>query len=177
MSSVDLLGLLFPLFIPAGKYSLFLWPEGSPSVSLVRHHQSVMSSHAEELLISSWWCKIYTTVVRGTGKMKSENLICEEKNWVYEKRSNVHICQKLIIYSNIGWRQLAREYYIKLIMGRWPCISEILITLAVHVYIQTRIRAECRGMLPVSLCCDPVTDTSTQDEKNKLHGLKCSCYL
>lgn len=26
-----------------------------------------------------------------------------------------------------------------------------------------------------ALCSGPVTDTSTQDEKNKLHGLKCSC--
>lgn len=160
-SHVGLLGLLFPLFILAGKYSLFLWPEGSPSVSLVRHHQSVMSSHAEELFLSSWWCKIYTTVLRGTRRMKSEHLICEGKNGVHGKRSNVHICQKWIIYVNTGWRQLAREYYIKLIMGRWPCISEILHILAVHVYSKTRICAECRAMLPAPLCSDPLTDTST----------------
>lgn len=154
-------------FIPAGKYRLFLWPEGSPSVSLVKHHQSIMSSHAEVRFISSWWCKIYTTVLRGTREMKSENPICEGKNGVYEKRSNARICQKLIIYVSTGWRQLAREYCIKLIMVRWLCISEILIILAVHVCIQTRICAECSTLLPVHLCSDPVTDTR----------LKCSCYL
>lgn len=117
---------------------------------------SSISSHAEELFVSSWWCKIYTTVLRGTRKMKSEYLICEGKNGVYGKRSNVHICQKRIIYVNTGWRQLAREYYIKLIMGRWPCISEILIILAVRVYIVTEIHAECGAMLPVPLCSGPL---------------------
>lgn len=96
------------------------------------------------------------------------------KKWsLWKKRSNMHICQKLIIYVNTGWKQLAREYYIKLIMGRWPCISEILIILAVHVYLKTRICADCRATLP--LCSGPVIDTSTQDEKIKLHELKCSC--
>lgn len=49
-----LLRPLFPLFTPAEKYTLFLSPEGSPSVFLVRHHQSVMSGYTEELLVASW---------------------------------------------------------------------------------------------------------------------------
>lgn len=39
--------------------------------------------------------------------MKSENLICGGKNGVYEKRSNVHICQKLVIYVKVegNWQE------------------------------------------------------------------------
>lgn len=99
------------------------------------------------------------------------------KKWVYEKRSNMHICQKQIIYVNTGWRQLAREYYIKLIMGRWPCISEILIILAVHVNDKTRICAECSATLPAPLCSDPQPDTSTQDEKTQTTWIEMQLLL
>lgn len=159
-SHFGLLSLLFPLFIPAEKYSLILSPEGSPSVFSIRHHQSVMSSHTEEPLVSSWWCKIYTTVLRGTRKIESlSTLFVSEKIEFMKKGSSVHICQKRIIYVNTGWKELAREYYIKLVlMGRWCCISEILIVLSMRVNIKIRIHVECRAMLPVPLCSDPVTD-------------------
>lgn len=53
-SQCGLLRPLFSLFTPAEKYTLFLSPEVSPPVFLVRHHQSAMSSHTQELLVSSW---------------------------------------------------------------------------------------------------------------------------
>lgn len=161
-SHFGLLSFLFPIFIPAEKYSLFLSPEGCPSGFSVRHHQSVMSSHKEELLVSSWWIKIYTTVLRGTRKIKSlSTLFVSEKIEFMKNRSSVHICQNWIIYLNTGCWELARQYYIKLVlMGRWCCVSEILITLSMHVNIETRIHVECRATLPVPLYCDPVTDIS-----------------
>lgn len=138
-----------------------------------------MSSYTEELLVSSWWFKIYTTVLRGTRKIKSlSSPFVSEKIEFMKKRNSVHICQKRVIYVNTGWRELAREYDIKLVlMGRWCCISGILIIFSMHVNMKIRIHVECRATLPVPLYSDPVTDTSTQDDKNNPHVLKWNCCL
>lgn len=162
-------------FIPAGKYRLF---------SMTRRISFCLFGQASSICNvkpcrRAFHLQLVMQDLDHNVKGHKKNEIWEPylwgKKWSLWKKEQ---CAHLSKAGNLckGWRQLARECYIKLIMGRWLCISEVLITLAVHAYIQTWF---VQSVEPCYLypCALSQWLIQTQDEKNKLHGLKCSCYL